>query len=56
MVDNSEIASIKQVVSGIIEVIEDPESTAKDLKDMIELDPPLTGKVLRVANSAYYAV
>ena len=56
MVDNSEIASIKQVVSGIIEVIEDPESTAKDLKDMIGLDPPLTGKVLRVANSAYYAV
>ena len=56
MVDNSEIASIKQVVSGIIEVIEDPESTAKDLKDMIGLDPPLTGKILRVANSAYYAV
>lgn len=56
LIDNSEIASIKQVASGIINVIEDPESTAKDLTDIIELDPPLISKVLRVANSAYYAL
>ncbi len=56
LVDNSEIASIKQVTSGIINVISDPESTAKDLKDIIELDPPLTSSMLRVANSAYYAL
>jgi len=56
LIDSSEIASIKQVASGIINVIDDPESTAKDLKDIVELDPPLTSKVLRVANSAYYAL
>jgi len=35
-------------------VINDPESSAKDLKDIIEIDPPLTARVLKVANSAYY--
>jgi len=54
MVDQSEISSIQSVVSGVINVINDPRSSAKDLKDIIEIDPPLTAKVLRAANSAYY--
>lgn len=54
-VNQSEIASIKSVVSGIIRVINDPESTANDLIEMVEVDPPLMGKVLKVANSAYYS-
>ncbi len=54
MVDQSEISSIQSVVSGVIDVINDPQSSAKDLKDIIEIDPPLTARVLKVANSAYY--
>jgi putative nucleotidyltransferase with HDIG domain len=54
MVDQSEISSIQSVVSGVIDIINDPRSSAKDLKDIIEIDPPLTAKVLKVANSAYY--
>ena len=54
LVDQSEISSIQSVVSGVIDVINDPRSSAKDLKDIIEIDPPLTAKVLKVANSAYY--
>ena len=54
LVDQSEISSIQSVVSGVIDVINDPKSSAKDLKDIIEIDPPLTAKVLKVANSAYY--
>ena len=54
LVDQSEISSIQNVVSGVIDVINDPHSSAKDLKDIIEIDPPLTAKVLKVANSAYY--
>lgn len=55
MVSHSQISSIMSIVQGIIRVINDPESNAKDLKEIIEVDPPLTGKVLRVANSTYYA-
>jgi HD-like signal output (HDOD) protein len=34
--------------------MQDPQSSAKQLKDIIERDPPLSVKVLRLANSAYY--
>ncbi|MGA1869318.1 MAG: HDOD domain-containing protein [bacterium] len=54
-INNSHISSIKSVVSNILKVINDPRSTAKDLKEIIEIDPPLTGKILKVANSAYYS-
>ena len=54
-VQESEISSIKNIVSGIIRLMNDPESSAKDFKEIIEIDPPLTGKLLRLANSAYYA-
>jgi len=55
LINNSEISSIQKVISEIIRVCNDPSSSAKDLKEVIEIDPPLTGKVLRRANSAYYA-
>ena len=55
LVNESDISSIKNVVSGIIRIMNDPRSTAKDLKEIIQIDPPLTAKILRVANSAYYA-
>jgi putative nucleotidyltransferase with HDIG domain len=55
MVDKSEISSTQNVVSGIINVISDPDSSAKDLNDIIQIDPPLTARVLKAANSAYYA-
>ncbi len=54
-VRESEISSIKNVVSGIIKLINDPESSAKDFKELIQIDPPLTGKLLQLANSAYYS-
>jgi putative nucleotidyltransferase with HDIG domain len=54
LVSDSEISSIKNVTSGIIRIINDPNSNARDLKEIIEIDPPLTAKVLRTANSAYY--
>jgi len=54
-VNESEISSTRRVISEIIRVINDSGSTAKDLKEIIEIDPPLTAKVLKRANSAYYA-
>ncbi|MBI9084671.1 MAG: HDOD domain-containing protein [Desulfobacterales bacterium] len=53
--DQSDIASIKGVVSGVLQIISDPTSTAKNLKEIVEIDPPLTARVLFLANSAHYA-
>lgn len=54
-VQRSEIPSIQSVITGLIHVINDPQSTARDLRGTIEIDPPLTARVLKMANSAYYA-
>lgn len=54
MVNNSDIASIKQSITQIIGIINDPDSGAKDLKNAIELDPPLSAKILKLSNSALY--
>jgi len=45
LVNDSNISSIKSVVSGIVRVINDPLSTARDLKDIIHVDPPLAAKL-----------
>jgi HD-like signal output (HDOD) protein len=55
LVNDSNISSIKSIVSGIVKIINDPDATAKDLKDVISIDPPLTAKILARANSAYYS-
>jgi len=55
LINNSYISSVERVVTEIVRVINDPNSSAKDLKEVIELDPPLTGRILRRANSAYYS-
>ncbi|HED10559.1 MAG TPA: HDOD domain-containing protein [Caldithrix abyssi] len=54
-INDSDISSIKSVVGSIIRLINDPKSTAKDLKEIISIDPPLTAKILRVSNSSFYA-
>ena len=54
MATSSQLASIREILSGIIEIINNPHSSIKDLKDLIKLDPPLTAKILISANSAYY--
>lgn len=53
-VDASDLSSIKNITSGIVNIINNSDSTARDLKNIIELDPPLTAKVLSMANSAYF--
>ena len=54
LVNKSDISSIKQIVSDILRVIRDEDSSAKDLKDIIERDPPLCARLLKLANSAHY--
>lgn len=54
LVNKSDISSIKQIVSEILEVIRNEDSSAKDLKEIIERDPPLCARLLKLANSAHY--
>ncbi len=55
-INGSEIASIRRILNKIIEVALDPHANAVDLKALIEADPPLTAKIIRRANSAFYGM
>ena len=49
------ISSIRDITAGIVRIINDPDSSARDLKKLVEMDAPLTARVLKRVNSAYYA-
>ena len=50
------IATLPEVTIKIIEIVEDPKSTARDLHEVIKNDPALSVKVLKVVNSAFYGL
>lgn len=51
-----EIATLPEVTLKIIEIVEDPKSTARDLHDVIKNDPALATRILKVVNSAFYGL
>jgi HD-like signal output (HDOD) protein len=51
-----DIATLPEVTLRIINVVEDPKSTARDLHAIIKNDPPLSAKILKVVNSAFYGL
>lgn len=53
-VNKSDISSIRVVLAQLMEIIHDPEWRAVELIRIIERDPTLTAKLIKVANSAYY--
>ena len=51
-----EIATLPEVTMKIVEVVQDPRSTAHDLHKIVSNDPALSSRVLRVVNSAFYGL
>lgn len=51
-----EIPVFPESVSRIIRLIEDPETSARDVEREISKDQGLTAKILKLANSAYYGL
>jgi len=48
--------SLPTTVSKVIEVCNQPQTSPNDLNRLISLDPVLTGKVLKLINSAYFTL
>jgi len=48
--------SLSTTVIKVLETCNDPNASAYDLKRVISLDPVLTGRVLKLINSAYYSL
>lgn len=54
LAEHKELSSLPQVLTEILNVSNDPRTSAGDLAGVIIKDPPLTAKVLRLVNSPYY--
>lgn len=52
----SHIATLPEVTMKIIRLVEDPDSTAQDLNNVITNDPALGARILKVVNSAFYGL
>lgn len=51
-----ELAVLPQVVAKVLELSNDVSSTASDYEKAIGVDPGFTGRLLKLANSAYYGL
>ena len=49
-----DIPPIPQVANRVMTAVADPSTSADDLRGIIELDPSLAARILRVANSSLY--
>lgn len=52
----TEISSLPEITTRIIQIVEDPKSTAHDMHEIVRSDPALAAKVLKVVNSAFYGL
>jgi len=52
----SNIATLPEITLKIIELVEDPTSTAQDLHHIISNDPALCARILKVVNSSFYGL
>lgn len=52
---NLELPSIPIVLARILEVMDDANSSARQLEEVILHDPSLSARILRLANSAFYS-
>lgn len=52
----ADIHPLPHIVSTVARLINDPDSTVKDLEDVIKMDPILVSRLLRLVNSPYYGL
>lgn len=50
----AELASPPEIYSRITALLDDPASSLQDFADVLQEDPGLTARLLRIVNSAYY--
>lgn len=52
----TELGSLPEVTTRIVQVVEDPKATAHDMHEIVRSDPALATKILKVVNSAFYGL
>jgi HD-like signal output (HDOD) protein len=50
------LSVLPQVVSTVLKMADDPNASPRSIEQIVQRDPAITAKILRVANSPYYGV
>jgi HD-like signal output (HDOD) protein len=50
------LPTLPEIVVRILRIINDPETSTKEIARAVSQDPPLSAKILRLANSAFYGM
>lgn len=53
---NEDIPTLPVIMAKLLQTIDDERSSAHDLKVIMENDPAMTSRVLKIANSAFYGL
>lgn len=51
-----DLPALPAVVAEVLRITEDPSTSTADVSEIIQSDPAMTAKVLRVSNSSYYGM
>src|ERR1700733_10146606 len=52
----SNLPTLPEVTARIVELVQDPRSTAAQLHHLVSNDPALASRILKTVNSAFYGV
>ena len=52
----TEIGSLPEIATKVAEIVEDPRASAQDVHDVVQSDPALATKILKIVNSAFYGL
>jgi HD-like signal output (HDOD) protein len=47
---------LPEIISSVLKLADDPNASGRAMEKLIERDPAITAKILRVANSSYYGM
>lgn len=53
-IDKNGLGTIKNILMRVLDLINNPEISAREITELIELDPTMSAKVLKLANSSLY--
>ena len=52
----TKVPALPQIVVKLLELLQDPDTSASQIEDLIQKEPGLAAQVLKLVNSAFYAM
>jgi len=51
-----QVPTLPQIATAVMKMLDDPDTSTRDIQDVMVQDPGLAGRILKLANSSYYGL